>query len=781
MISKVDAQQAWRTGNDAHPDRAAVQAGTTLLSGPAPHVSVVIPTRNEAHNVAVLVSCLEQALPNTALEIIFVDDSDDGTVAAIEAAREQATSDIIIHHREPGHRSNGLGGAVVEGLRIARAPWVCVMDGDLQHPPDLIPRLLDKAEHTGADLVVGSRYNGDGDAGGLNRSRTAISRGTTAAARLLFPIRLRHISDPMSGFFLLRRSAVDVDVLQPRGFKILLEIVARTPGLQVAEVGFQFGRRQAGTSKANLHEGLRYLSHLWHLRFGSGINALRFVRFLAVGASGLLVNMLLLGFATENLGLYYLLSAILATQGSTLWNFGLTEHWVFASGREKQGRTTRFMLFLIMNNAALVLRGPLLFLLTSGFGMHYLLSNLISLVTLTILRFAVADSWIWHKPALRKVQRPLFNYDIHGILSVASDVRLPELELFRTSEPIKCPSMRVRIGDVSCEPHTDRDQSAAPRRIHYDEGIGQLGFCIDVTIGETIDVLASPLLKHSPHVLYTNVVEPILRWTFVEKGYALVHGACVAFGSDAYLVTARTDTGKTTTILRLLDRQRRATDTGSFLSDDLTLVCPDGRVLTYPKPLTISRHTVAAINTPMLSRRERCSLLVQSRLHSRSGRKFAFLLSRTKLPVATINALVQWLIPPPKYHVQRLVPHVRAAREARLAGMIVIERGGDGDVRLDAEEGLDILMRNCEDAYGFPPYDAIKSFLHGSKEQDLPTVERKIVADALRNCRTTLMRSAKMDWSQRIPALVFNGMVSEERSVIEHNGHVEIEPALGTA
>ena len=83
-----------------------------------------------------------------------------------------------------------------------------------------------------------------------------------------------------------------------------------------------------------------------------------------------------------------------------------------------------------------------------------------------------------------------------------------------------------------------------------------------------------PILRHSPHVLYTNVVEPILRWTFVEKGYALVHGACMAFGKDAYLVTARTDTGKTTTMLRILAQERRAVDNGAFLSDDLTLVSP---------------------------------------------------------------------------------------------------------------------------------------------------------------------------------------------------------------
>ena len=101
-------------------------------------------------------------------------------------------------------------------------------------------------------------------------------------------------------------------------------------------------------------------------------------------------------------------------------------------------------------------------------------------------------------------------------------------------------------------------------------------------------------------------------------------------------------------------------------------------MLTYPKPLTISRHTVKAVKTPLLSRRERIGLIVQSRLHSRSGRRFALILARTHLPAATINAVVQMLVPPPKYHVERLVPGVEVAPEAHLAGMVVIQRGGEG-------------------------------------------------------------------------------------------------------
>jgi hypothetical protein len=188
------------------------------------------------------------------------------------------------------------------------------------------------------------------------------------------------------------------------------------------------------------------------------------------------------------------------------------------------------------------------------------------------------------------------------------------------------------------------------------------------------------------------------------------------------------------------------------------LLAPDGRVLTYPKPLTISRHTVRAVNTPLLSRLERFCLLFQSRLHSRSGRQFAFLLSKTRIPVATVNAIVQALIPPPKYHVDRLVPKAELKSEARLAGLIVIERGGEDHVRLDEEEALDILMNNCEDAYGFPPYPTIAPFLYNGNGnghgRNLRSEERAIVASALSQLPVTLLRSATMDWWKRVPAVV---------------------------
>jgi dolichol-phosphate mannosyltransferase len=702
-------------------------------NGRLPPLSVIVPSKNELDNVAELVARLDQLPPSLLMEVVFVDDSDDGTDAAVEREGERSRHDVRVIHR-PTERRNGLGGAVIEGLRAARSPWVCVMDGDLQHPPELIGRLAEEAQQAEVDLVVATRYSSEGDAGSLRRMRRTVSRSTTAAARLLFPL-VRRFSDPMSGFFLVRRDALDLDSLRPRGFKVLLEILIKNPGLQASEVAFRFDRRRAGRSKASLQEGGRYLAQLLRLRLA---------RFGAVGASGLVVNTVLLAALTELAGMHYVVSAILATQGSTLWNFSLTELWVFPDRHDRRSRVSRLVLFLAMNNAALALRSPILVVLTSELGVYYLASNLISLVALTLIRYGLSDRWIWARAKAGEDPPESYWYDIHGIASVDSSVRLPELERFRIGEPLASPSIRVRVGRLG--PRAVARSGKSTPRIYYDEGLGVLSFGTAIEVDDRVEVVVTPLLRWSPHVLYTNVVEPILRWTFVERGYALVHAACVAVGESALLVTARTDTGKTTTILRILDGQDHA-----FLSDDLVLVRPDGRVLSYPKPLTISRHTLSAVKTPLLSPWERLALVFQSRLHSRSGRRFAMFLAAGRLPVATINAVAQLVIPPPKYHVERLVPGVETATQARATHLVVIERGGDGLTRLDEEEAVQTLMSNSEDAFGFPPYSAIEDFLHSRSDSDLRAAERTIVAAAFVGVPTILLRSNTMDWWRELP------------------------------
>ncbi len=367
-------------------------------------LSIIVPTRNESGNIERLLERLVPATVDRSLEVIFVDDSSDDTPEVIQAAATSYPCPVRLIHREPDQRSGGLGGAVLAGMHSARGQWIVVMDGDLQHPPELIPELRIRAQTESCDLVVASRYCPDGEASNFGLLRALTSRGFTVAAKALFPRRLRNVNDPMSGFFLVRRAAIDLESLRPNGFKILLEIIGRTPGLRIGSVPFSFGERFAGQSKASLREGLRFLQLLFALRLGPGMA--RFGQFGLVGISGLVVNSLLLAFWTESIGLYYLVSLVLATQGSSLWNFYLSEYWVFKGAGLEGSRVSRGALFLLMNNAALLARAPMVFVLTSQLSVNYLYSNILSMVALLLLRFAVADSLIWKNPAAKPAPVP---------------------------------------------------------------------------------------------------------------------------------------------------------------------------------------------------------------------------------------------------------------------------------------------------------------------------------------------------------------------------------------
>jgi dolichol-phosphate mannosyltransferase len=468
---------------------------------------------------------------------------------------------------------------------------------------------------------------------------------------------------------------------------------------------------------------------------------------------------------------------VLATQVSTLWNFGLTEGWVFGQRTTERSFLTRLVSFLLMNNGMLLLRGPIMSLLVSQLGVHYVLANLLSLFAMTLLRYAFADKWIWthskntqtstrERNTEMAVKTETFNYsyNIHNIIKVASMFKLPELEYFRVPALTTEPDIRVRLERrrrdrrrMTAKPAaraaaTQRRSGSERRfeeRIHYAESLGRFGFEITIAHKDCVEVAVSSILRFSPHVLYTNVIEPLLRWNFVRKGYALVHAACVAVNGQAVLVTAQTDTGKTSTILRTVDNYAC-----SFLSDDMTIISRDGRVMSYPKPLTISNHTLSAVNAnSSLTWWERIALQFQSRLHSKSGRKVGLNLSKSKLPAATMNAIVQLLVPPPKYMVHRLIPKATYTNQARLAGAVIIERGPEFEEILDHEQAVETFVHNAEDAYGFPPYPILAKSLSEWNGQDLHPREQAIVYEALKTINTIRLRDPKFNWWKRLPVI----------------------------
>jgi len=730
-------------------------------------ISLVIPTRNEAGNIEPLLMRLHKALKGIATEVIFVDDSTDDTPDVIRKLQDWFPLEVKLIARPPERRKNGLGGAVVEGFQMARGSWVAVMDADLQHPPEVLPQLLYQAKKTSSDLVMGSRLAPGGDAHSLGFKRMFISQTFAWVTRIAFPQRLRKVTDPLTGFFLTRKSALKMDELRPDGFKILLEILVSHPELKVSEVPIHFGHRNAGESKASVKETIKFFRGLFRLRLAGQGN---FLRFLLVGASGLGVNLLAMAAFTELAAIHYIISAAIATQVSTLWNFGLTETWVFGRHNAKRNFLTRLVSFLVMNNAMLLLRAPMMALLVDQWGIHYLPANLFSLFAMTALRYLLADKWIWNKNKPEEKRKTDMNllkrtgttraeqfgyaYNIHNILKVASMYELPELEYFRVPALSGEPDIRVRLErrrkkDRRRDDHRDGQPRRADGDIHYGESLGRYGFEITISNKDRVDIAVSRILKYSPHVLYTNVVEPILRWAMVRKGYALVHAACISFDGQAVLITARTDTGKTSTILRTVDNYAC-----SFLSDDMTIVGEDGTVLSFPKPLTISNHTLSAVNAnSSLTWWERIALQFQSRLHSKGGRKVGLNLSKSRLPAATMNAIVQMLVPPPKYMVHRLIPKVNYANYAKLSRAVIIERGDEYVEDLRHEQAVETFVNNAEDAYGFPPYPILADALSRWNGEDLHPQEQAIVDKALKPIPTVRLRDPKFNWWQRIPVV----------------------------
>ncbi|HEX3016150.1 MAG TPA: polyprenol monophosphomannose synthase [Desulfobacteria bacterium] len=222
-------------------------------------LSVIVPTYNESQNVSLLSSLVAQVLAAIDYELIFVDDSTDNTPQVLEELRGQ-DSHVRYLHRE-GER--GLGTAVVNGFRIAKGEFIAVMDADLQHPPEALPAML-KAIQAGADLVIPSRFRSGGSDGGLKLHRKLVSWVARVCGKVLLK-RLRGISDPTGGFFMLRRQVIERVSLNPIGWKILIEVLVRGDYQQVAELPYTFAPRAHNISKMGWREQFEYLQHLIRL------------------------------------------------------------------------------------------------------------------------------------------------------------------------------------------------------------------------------------------------------------------------------------------------------------------------------------------------------------------------------------------------------------------------------------------------------------------------------------------------------------------------------------
>jgi dolichol-phosphate mannosyltransferase len=298
----------------AQPRAGRAPSPSPGSASPGPELSVVAPTFNERANVERLVEKLAAALAGVAWEVIFVDDdSPDGTAALVKeiAARDARVRGI----RRVGRR--GLAGAVIEGALASAAPYVAVIDADMQHDETLLPRMLAVLRAGDTDLVVGSRYL---EAAGLDHGLSPVRKAGSQLATALGRRALKaEVSDPVSGFFMVRREAVErvAERLQPAGFKILFDLIAsQDEPLRIAELPYAFQAREAGESKMGGRVALEYLGLVASKLSGDLISP-RMVFFGLVGLSGVLVHMAVLWAAHATMARFAYAQALAAVVAMT--------------------------------------------------------------------------------------------------------------------------------------------------------------------------------------------------------------------------------------------------------------------------------------------------------------------------------------------------------------------------------------------------------------------------------------------------------------------------------
>ncbi len=363
-------------------------------------LTLVVPTRNEAGNVGRLVRELRESLARIDYRVVFVDDSTDETPEIIRALGEE-DGRVTLIHREGAEREGGLSTAVTTGIEqvSGASEYTCVMDADLQHPPQKVREMLDIARDSEADVVVASRYAPGGDYSGLSGPvRRAVSVGSKYLAQVVFK-EARKTSDPMTGFFLVRNRAISGIQFRPTGFKILLEILVCAPELKVVEVPLDFRARNAGVSKATMSQGLEYLAHTASL-FWYVPSAGRFWKFAMVGASGVLVNMLTLVILAEYFDAHKVIAWMFAVGVSILSNFLLNNAFTWRDVRHSS--RIHFLLrgalaypVAIMGiGANFAVYYPLLKYATDAFP-YYLLFNFLGILAGTSVNFILSSRLVF--------------------------------------------------------------------------------------------------------------------------------------------------------------------------------------------------------------------------------------------------------------------------------------------------------------------------------------------------------------------------------------------------
>lgn len=347
--------------NEATDSHAAFNCGRAV------DIAIVVPTYNERANIRPLVERLAACLAHLNWEVIFVDDdSPDCTPAEVRSLGE---FDLRVRVLQRIGRK-GLSSACIEGMMATSAPYIAVMDADLQHDETLLPKMFERISAGNLDLVVATRNTAGGSKGTFARHRVVMS---DLAARMSALVCKTPLSDPMSGFFLITRECLlrVVHSLSAVGFKILVDIVAssRSP-LRVAEVPYTFRERKFGESKLDLNVTLEYFNLLID-KLTRGVLPARFVMFMLVGGTGVVVHLTVLALLFARLQVRFVVAQAAATMVAMTTNFFLNNILTFRDSRLKGWG---------------LLRGLFLFYLACSFG---------AFTNVTVAQFAYGRRFPW--------------------------------------------------------------------------------------------------------------------------------------------------------------------------------------------------------------------------------------------------------------------------------------------------------------------------------------------------------------------------------------------------
>ena len=365
--------------------------------------SLVIPTFKEAKNVAKIVEQLSNLLDEFLLgdyELIVVDDnSPDGTWEIAQKLMPLYPQLRVMRRVD----EKGLSTAVIRGWQAARGEVLGVIDADLQHPPELLEKLWGEIKR-GGDMAIASRHVDGGGVSDWSVVRRFLSRGAQTLGLIILPEVIGRVTDPMSGYFMVRRKCIAGREMSPLGYKIQIEVLARGRVPWIGEVGYVFQERQEGESKVTSKQYVDYIRHLIRLRFSVGPVA-RFFRFGLVGFSGVFVDMTVFYILRTILGLGLTRSTILSAEVAVINNFLWNDFWTFGdiSKRQpgKRQRLKRLLKFNIICLAGIVLQ-TLIVNLLFAIGINAYVSKLIAIAFVTVWNFWLNLKLSWRVTDVQK-------------------------------------------------------------------------------------------------------------------------------------------------------------------------------------------------------------------------------------------------------------------------------------------------------------------------------------------------------------------------------------------